>query len=207
MGKVQCVAEGDGPGAGQQAVVLRHPLLAGRHRRRLRARLSGFPVRRQDRLALERYANLAKLAEKLAQRQSFIDTAPRAGLTGQAAFRPIMPARPTASCGRLPDAALPHVRRRRAGLRRARSRRAIGRGRCAPADRGRCRTDSAAGRASPAEKEPSHTGARSKAPSPPRRASFRRSRCRCCAPDRSRRGSRRRRRAAHRSAARRRPIA
>jgi glutathione S-transferase len=68
------VARRDEQGPGRQAVLQRHPLLAVRHRGRLRARLPRLPLSRRSTGAAAREPGAPD--EKLAQRQSFIDTAP-----------------------------------------------------------------------------------------------------------------------------------
>ena len=78
LGKVAGQPQGHEPGPGRQAVLRRHPPEPGRHRRRLRAGLPGFPLSRRSTGAAT-HPNLAKLHDKLMQRPSFADT--RAGLS------------------------------------------------------------------------------------------------------------------------------
>jgi glutathione S-transferase len=77
MAKVHARPGGDGAWPRRAPVVQRRPLLAGRHRGRLRARLARVP------LSGHRLAHVApqpgRLLDKLAQRTSFADTVPVAG--------------------------------------------------------------------------------------------------------------------------------
>ena len=75
MRKVHAALEGDEPGPGRQAVLLRHPLLAGRHRGRLRARLPRLPLR-PDRLAQRAPEPRQAAREAGRSGRAFIDTVP-----------------------------------------------------------------------------------------------------------------------------------